>query len=79
MRIASWQRNLYVLTVAEMVAVSGLFLITPFLPYYIQALGVTDPAEVKTWSGWMISAQALAIHANNGMFIYCGKGYIQSQ
>jgi DHA1 family multidrug resistance protein-like MFS transporter len=59
--MASWKRNLYVLTAAETVAVSGFFLIIPFLPYYVQDLGITDPDQVKTWSGWLFSSQALAL------------------
>jgi len=57
----TWKRNLYVLTAAEMVAVSGFFLIIPFLPYYVRVLGVTDPDQVKAWSGWLFSSQALAM------------------
>ncbi len=60
-KLATWQKNLYVLTAAEFVAVSGFFLITPFLPYYVQTLGITDPDQVKAWSAWLFSGQAAAM------------------
>jgi DHA1 family multidrug resistance protein-like MFS transporter len=59
--MASWQRNLYVITGAELVAIIGFSVITPFLPYYVQELGVTDPDRVKLWSGWLISANAISM------------------
>jgi len=58
--MASWQRNLYVLTAAELIAVAGFAVIWPFLPYYVQELGVTNPDQIKLWSGWLLSSQAIA-------------------
>jgi len=59
--MASWQRNLYVITGAELVAIVGFSVITPFLPYYVQELGITDPDQVKLWSGWLTSANAISM------------------
>lgn len=59
--MASWQRNLYVLTAAEMVAIVGFSVISPFLPYYVQELGITDPTRVMLWSGWLLSAHAISM------------------
>ncbi len=61
--MAFWQRNLYVITAAELVAIIGFTVITPFLPYYVQELGVTDPDQVKLWSGWLNSANAISMAA----------------
>jgi DHA1 family multidrug resistance protein-like MFS transporter len=33
----------------------------PFLPFFIQDLGVTDPAELKLWTGILASAPAVAM------------------
>jgi DHA1 family multidrug resistance protein-like MFS transporter len=46
-----WQRNLYVIWVAEVVAIAGFSVIMPFLPYYVQDLGITDMKQVEIWSG----------------------------
>ena len=44
-----WQRNLYTLWVAELVAIAGFTVVIPFLPYYVQELGVTESEQVKLW------------------------------
>jgi len=44
---------------AELVAVISFSVIMPFLPYFVQELGVTDPDLVKLWSGWLNSAGAI--------------------
>lgn len=57
----NWQRNLAVMSVAELVAVLGFTVFMPFLPYYVQDLGVTEPNAVKFWSGLVITAQAVTM------------------
>lgn len=59
--MGSWERNLYTITVAELVAIIGFTIITPFLPFYVQELGITDPDAVKLWSGWLNSANAISM------------------
>ena len=59
--MVSWQRNLYVITGAELVAIVGFSVVSPFLPFFVQELGVTDPDQVKLWSGWLLSAHALTM------------------
>ncbi len=56
-----WQRNLAVLTAAELIAIAGFSVVTPFLAYYVQDLGITDPNQVKLWTGWLFSAQAITM------------------
>jgi DHA1 family multidrug resistance protein-like MFS transporter len=58
-----WRRNLYVIWLAELVAIAGFSVALPFMPFYVQELGVTDPAQVKLWSGLLISAQAVTMAA----------------
>jgi len=36
-------------------------MVLPFLPFYIQDLGITDPDQVKFWSGLIVSAQAVTM------------------
>jgi DHA1 family multidrug resistance protein-like MFS transporter len=57
--LKSWQRNLYAIWVAELVAISGFSFVFPFLPYYLQELGVTDLRQVEIWSGLLIALQAI--------------------
>jgi DHA1 family multidrug resistance protein-like MFS transporter len=59
--LETWKRNLYVLWVAELVAIAGFTVFSPFLPYYIQELGVTDLRAVELWSGVLFAAQAVTM------------------
>ena len=50
-----WQRNLAVLWVVQLLSVAGFNTILPFLPLYVQELGLTDPSQVKLWAGLLSS------------------------
>ena len=54
----SWQRNLAVLWIGELIAIAGFSVTLPFLPYYVQELGVTKLEQVVFWSGLLTTAQA---------------------
>lgn len=47
----NWKRNLIVLWIGQFMVLSGMTMIIPFLPLYIQQFGITDPDEVAVWSG----------------------------
>ena len=51
-----WEKNLYSLWVTQFIAVAGLSMVVPFLPFYLKELGVTAREEVKVWSGLLFSA-----------------------
>jgi DHA1 family multidrug resistance protein-like MFS transporter len=59
--VEAWKRNLYIIWVAQLVAISGFALVFPFLPYYIQELGVTELHEVELWSGAVFATQAVTM------------------
>jgi MFS transporter, DHA1 family, multidrug resistance protein len=46
-----WRKNLYIIWTAQFIAMMGMNLVVPFLPFYIRELGVTDPEAVASWSG----------------------------
>ncbi|QRG70361.1 MFS transporter [Brevibacillus choshinensis] len=54
-----WKRTLWILWTANFIAVAGVSLIIPFLPLYIEELGVHHPKDVNLWSGWIFAAQSL--------------------
>lgn len=56
-----WKRNLAVIWVGELLAISGFSLVMPFLPYYVQELGIRDPQQVALWAGMLTSAHAAAM------------------
>ena len=57
----AWQRNLYIIWVSQLVAVSGFAVVFPFLPYYVQELGITKLHEVELWSGALFATQAVTM------------------
>ncbi|HET7558854.1 MAG TPA: MFS transporter, partial [Limnochordia bacterium] len=44
---------------ANFMVVAGMSLVLPFLPLYIEKLGVGDLQAVERWTGWIFSAQFL--------------------
>ncbi|NGQ96614.1 multidrug efflux MFS transporter [Brevibacillus sp. SYP-B805] len=55
----NWKRTLWILWAANFIAVSGVSLIIPFLPLFIEELGVHQMAEVAQWTGWIFAAQSV--------------------
>ncbi len=49
--MSSWQRNVFAIATASFVGFTGFTLVMPFLPLYLQQLGVRDVGEVAMWSG----------------------------
>jgi DHA1 family multidrug resistance protein-like MFS transporter len=46
-----WRKNLYVLWGTQFLAMAGMNLVVPFLPFFIRSLGVEDHDELARWSG----------------------------
>jgi len=57
----SWQRNLAILWLGELIAISGFSVTFPFLPYYVQELGITDLDQVAFWAGLLTTSQAVTM------------------
>lgn len=60
-RLETWKRNLYVIWAAELAAIAGFSVVFPFLPYYVQELGVTETHEIELWSGALFASQAVTM------------------
>ncbi|KJC59302.1 MFS transporter [Bradyrhizobium sp. LTSPM299] len=46
-----WKRNLIVCVFGSFTTIVGMTLLLPFLPLYVEQLGVTDHAAIVQWSG----------------------------
>ncbi|MCD1259026.1 MFS transporter [Paenibacillus athensensis] len=46
-----WKVNLTVLWLGQFLVMGGMTMIIPFLPLYLQELGMTDPHRVALWAG----------------------------
>ena len=57
----SWQRTLFVMFVAQLLASIGFSTIFPFLPNYVEFLGVRGSGSVIFWVSAVFSVQAVAM------------------
>lgn len=57
--LVPWRRNLYVLMLSVFVSFSGFTFISPFLPLFIQQLGVEDTGDAALWSGIIFGVSPL--------------------
>src|SRR5919204_4082507 len=59
----AWRRTAYVVAGTQLFVLTGFGLALPFLPLYIQQLGVTDPGSVAWWTGVMSAASGFTMAA----------------
>jgi DHA1 family multidrug resistance protein-like MFS transporter len=57
----SWRSNLYVLWLAEFIAIVAFSVITPILPLYVKELGVQGEKQARLWSGLVFSAHGMTM------------------
>ncbi|MFS2224047.1 multidrug efflux MFS transporter MdtG [Pantoea sp. B65] len=51
----NWKRNLYIAWLGCFLTGMAFSLVMPFLPLYVELLGVTDPQQLNMWSGLVFS------------------------
>ncbi|MCZ0937703.1 MAG: MFS transporter [Caldilineaceae bacterium] len=56
-----WRRNLYILFLVQVLSVAGFSLVYPFMPLYVEELGVATRGSVAFWSGLVFSSQAVTM------------------
>jgi DHA1 family multidrug resistance protein-like MFS transporter len=56
-----WRRSFYILVAAQFVSAIAISAAIPFLPLYLQVLGVRDPGENAIWAGVLVSGTALVM------------------
>jgi DHA1 family multidrug resistance protein-like MFS transporter len=56
----SWKRTLWVLWVSDFCAAMGMSLVLPFLPLYIEQLGIHKTEDIVQWAGWIFAAQFIS-------------------
>jgi MFS transporter, DHA1 family, multidrug resistance protein len=55
----TWRRNQVAVNTAAAMIFLGFTLVTPFLPFYIESIGVEGEARVAIWSGLLLSVSPL--------------------
>ena len=56
-----WRRNLYILFGLQVLSMVGFSMVFPFLPLYINELGISSWGTVEFWSGMVFSSQAITM------------------
>jgi DHA1 family multidrug resistance protein-like MFS transporter len=57
-----WQRTLYASVAAQFLCMIGFSFGLPFLPFFLHKdLGVTDPAELRKWTGIVAASAAITL------------------
>jgi DHA1 family multidrug resistance protein-like MFS transporter len=56
-----WKRNLAFCWLGQFFSILGFSFALPFAPYYLQELGITDPARLRFWTGLFGSATGLTM------------------
>jgi len=57
----TWRRNVFVVWFAETLAIVGFNFTIPFLPYYIQKLGINNFKDISLWAGLLGTAPSIAL------------------
>ncbi|MDT8859145.1 MFS transporter [Alkalihalobacillus sp. MEB130] len=55
----TWKRNLWILVISQFIVISAMTMIIPFLPLFLQELGVTNPETLSIWAGVIFGANFL--------------------
>src|ERR1700730_12827909 len=59
--LENWEKTAWIAAATQFFTLIGFGLGLPFLPMYVQALGVTDRAQVAIWSGVVSGSAALTM------------------
>ncbi|SMB92526.1 MFS transporter, DHA1 family, multidrug resistance protein [Thermanaeromonas toyohensis ToBE] len=54
-----WKNNLYTAVAVQLMVTATFQIVTPFLPFFISELGVTEPEAIQRWSGILVGINAL--------------------
>lgn len=54
-----WKKNLIILCCGQFLVMASMSSVIPFLPLYLQELGMDDPDQVKRWAGFIFGANFL--------------------
>ena len=70
-----WRKNLYIIWASQFIAMMGMSLVVPFLPFYIRSLGVSSPEDVARWSGFVFAGPFFISFFLTPVWGYLGDRY----
>jgi len=60
-KLVVWRRYLYIILIAKVLAIIGLYGCLPYLAYYIEELGVTEQRYVTVWTSIAVGLPSLLL------------------
>ncbi len=54
-----WEKNLYICWFTQIISLTGFGFMLPFIPLFIQTLGITSSTELRVWVGLLTAAPSL--------------------
>jgi DHA1 family multidrug resistance protein-like MFS transporter len=70
-----WEKNLWVLWGTQFLAMMGMNLVIPFLPFYVRQLGISEPDSLAFWSGMVFAAPFLSAFIATPFWEKLGERY----
>ncbi len=70
-----WRKTLYIIWVSQFIAMMGMSLVVPFLPFYIRDLGVESTEQIARWSGLVFAGPFFASFFLTPVWGYFGDQY----
>ncbi|HEY5614486.1 MAG TPA: MFS transporter [Bacteroidota bacterium] len=73
--VEPWRKNLYIIWASQFIAMMGMSLVVPFLPFYIRDLGVHSTEEIARWSGLVFAGPFFISFFSTPIWGYLGDRY----
>jgi DHA1 family multidrug resistance protein-like MFS transporter len=70
-----WRKTLYIIWASQFIAMMGMSLVVPFLPFYIRTLGISSTEDVARWSGYVFAGPFFISFFLTPVWGYLGDRY----
>jgi DHA1 family multidrug resistance protein-like MFS transporter len=59
--LIDWRKNLAMLWICQVLSLMGFSFALPFMPLYIEQMGITDPETLRLWSGLLMAGSGVSL------------------
>ncbi len=68
MKLETWEKNLYAVWVSQFLALMGANLVFPFIPFFVQDLGIESDSDAALWSGVLATATGVMLFISSPLW-----------
>lgn len=68
MKLETWEKNLYAVWLSQFLALMGANLVFPFIPFFVQDLGIESKSDAALWSGVLATATGLMLFVSSPLW-----------